>query len=447
MPDHVALQKRSSVSSKSGVSDEIEQQESEQSEQQTDHEALMKRLKAQGAVRVFPFAGPGSKSQPSGSGAKGAEEEQDEREAQEESPGAEQAEREPEALPPVAEEVEAGEAEGQDDVDFGPDWDLPQGRERSGGRFRDTNMQEDLRVQQSVDAANNPKWYDLPQRIENERHGPWDLSKSRDRSGGRKQDTNLEEDVRTNKVLNQMNPGLLDVGQRAKNAFNDAADNPAATAAGMVPVAGAALKQAIKERPDVRERDMLRGVAATQSSDDVRESAGSQAQALSTKINNDRFKVGVGTVTGAVGKAVPGSGLIGSAVGAAAGVAADKVNGGALKQVQETRAREKARKDMGKAEFAGYDGVEEAMVLEKIRKQLEAAGEGDEDSGAPSEVSEDMLKRLKAHTRGEVPNAKLFQERAKQHEKEREAERQRGMEPKPKEESGFFSKLKKRVGF
>ena len=414
MPKHAELHKETEASSKSSASSvaggELSQTEQE-TEQAPDKESIMKRLKAQGAVRVFPPMGTSMPSETA------VEEEASEAEV----------EQEQEAVTESAGSVDAGSESGES--------------ESSEGGTTDKAFHD--RVQKMTDAANNPKWYDLPQHIDNARHGKWDLSQSRERSGGRARDTNLEEDVRTNKIENEMSPGTFNIKQKAKNAISDVTSNPGQTAAGMVPVVGKALKQKLAEKHDVRERDLLKGVAATQSDESVRESAASQGAAISTKINNDRFKAGVGTVTGIVGDLVPGAGKIGSAVSAVAGIAADRVNKKELNQVKSTRARERARKDMGESEFGEYEGVDEVIALEKMRKGLEAAGNGDEDSGAPSNVSGEQVKRLKAHTRGELPHAKLYAKRAKEVEKDSEIERQKGMEPKPKDEgAGLLSKFK-----
>jgi hypothetical protein len=393
MPGKAEAVKRPGAPMKSSSSVALEELESQEveTEEQPDKAAIIERLKAQGAQKVLPGS--------SGSGT---------------APTA--------PTPPSAVESEAVEAESEQDL--------------AHKAFLDS-------TQKKVDAANNPAWYNLPQKIENARYNEWDLSQSRGRSGGRERDINMEEDVRTNKNVNQMAPGLFDVRQKAKNAYADVTNNPMQTAAGMVPVFGSAIKQGLAERDDVNERDLLKGVATTESDAAVIESASSQSEALGTKITSGRVKAGISTLTGGVGKLVPGVGTVVGAAGTAANLAVDQVSSGATKKVTDMRAREKARKDMGKSEFRGYEGVEDYIAMDKMKKQLKSAGEGDEDSGAASNVTPEMLQRLKAHTRGELAHSKHYKNRAKEYQKEQEAERQKGMEPKPKQEgAGLLSKLK-----
>lgn len=415
MPWTKGTVKKPELPVKQDASDETEaiEAESEESEQGSDKAAIMQRLKAQGAVKVFPTAGGESSSSGTGPSPQG--------------PVAQAPEKE------SAEESETEEAESEDAI-----------REKRQAAH-ETEQQAFLeRTNKQIEKANNPSWYNLPQHVHNARHGKWDLNQKRTRSGGREQDLNLEEDVRTHIHTGKMDPGMFDVRQKAKNAWEEVSNNKVATAAGMVPIVGGVAKQVMMERDDVHERDLLRGVAATSHTDEsVKGKATEQADALRTKITGGRVKAGIGVVTGVVGKAVPGAGNISSAAGTVAKLAVDQATKGANKKVISARAREKARQDMGKEEFGEYEGVEDYIALEKMRKQLEKAGDGNEDSGAASMIAPDMLNRLKAHTRGQIPNAKLFKNRAKEFEKEREAERQKGMEPKPGQEGdGMLSKIK-----
>ncbi|MFC5401659.1 hypothetical protein [Cohnella soli] len=420
MPKHAELRKELEESRKSKGQPEAagEVSDTAQSEQASDKKSIMKRLKAQGAVSVFPFLGGG-----------GEEEEAPETEATELATEEPKATTEAANTAPVPEsetpESESGEVESTET-----------GTGQVDQSFHD-------RVKKMTDAANDPKWYDLPQHIENARYGKWDLSQQRERSGGRARDVSMEEDVRTNKIENEMNPGLFDVGQKAKNAINDVTSNPAQTAAGMVPVIGKGIKQKMAEKNDVKERDLLKGIAATTTSDSIRESTASQASAVGTKINNDRFKAGVGMVTGVVGDLVPGAGKIGSAVGAVAGLAADQVNKKEIAQVRSSRARAQARKDMGKAEFGEYENVDDFMNMEKQRKALVAAGKGGSaaSASAPAVDSAEQVQRLTAHARGETAHHKFYKQRAKEVEKERAAA------AKPKEEgTGVLSRIKNFFG-
>ncbi len=277
-------------------SDEDLQEQSETESQESDKSAILERLKAQGAVRVFPgMGGPGASKgaeQPSAEEAPEMEEEAEEAPMQSSVPEVEAPSEAPSG--PVAEGPKAG---GESESSGGES-------EEAGGGI-DSAFHE--RVQKTTDAANNPKWYDLPQHIRNKRYGKWDLSQSRDRSGNRERDVNLEEDVRTNKIENRLMPGKFAVRQKAKNAINDMVQNPGQTAVGMIPLAGAALKQKMAEKYDVKERDLLRGIAATTGNEAIKESSASQAQAVGTKIKADRVKAGISTVAGIAGNIVPGA--------------------------------------------------------------------------------------------------------------------------------------------
>src|SRR5690554_1053212 len=104
--------------------EEIESEESE-IEEQPDKAAIIERLKAQGAQRVLP----GSDPTPSASSV-------------------------PAASASSAVESEGPEAESEQDS--------------THQAFLD-------KTQKQVDASNKPAWYDLPQKIDNARHGEWDL--------------------------------------------------------------------------------------------------------------------------------------------------------------------------------------------------------------------------------------------------------------------------------
>ncbi|MFC5469792.1 hypothetical protein ACFPPD_13745 [Cohnella suwonensis] len=415
MPKHAELRKELEESRKSKGQPEAagEVSDTAQSGQASDKKSIMKRLKAQGAVNVFPFLGGGS-----------------EEEESPESESAEQTVEEPKTTTEAANTSPSPESESSE----------TESAETGSGQV-DSSFHD--RVKKMTDAANDPKWYDLPQHIENARYGKWDLSQQRERSGGRARDASMEEDVRTNKIENQMNPGLFDVEQRAKNAINDVTSNPGQTAAGMIPVIGKGIKQKMAEKYDVKERDLLKGISATTTSDSIRESTASQAGAVGAKISNDRFKAGVGMVTGVVGDLVPGAGKIGSAVGAAAGMVADQVNKKEIGQVRSSRARAQARKDMGKAEFGEYENVDDFMNMEKQRKELVAAGKGGPAASAAAPVvdSAEQVQRLTAHARGETAHHKFYKQRAKEVEKERAAA------AKPKEEgAGMLSRIKNFFG-
>ncbi|RED57532.1 hypothetical protein [Cohnella lupini] len=415
MPTHAELHKETEALSKaSGLpagDGDLEEIEAE-TEEAPDKEAIMKRLKAQGAVRVFPGSDPESSS--AAPAPIQAEEEESSEGEEEEAPKVEA---------PTTPAAEAGAS----------------APEASGAGTTDPAFHE--RVKKMTDAANNPKWYDLPQHIENARHGEWDLSQSRERSGARERDVNMEEDVRTNKIGHERAPGMFDVKQKAKNAIDGAVSNPGQTAAGMIPLLGKGIKQKMAEKYDVKERDLLKGISATTTSDSIRESTASQSSAVAAKISNDRFKAGVGTVTGIVGDVVPlsGAGKAASAVGAVAGMIGDRVNKKEIDQVNSSRDRSRARREMGGAEFGAYENIDEFMGMEKQRHALVAAGKGDKaaGAGAPAIESAEQVKRLTAHARGETLHHEHYKRRAKEVEKERAAA------AKPKEEgAGMLSRMK-----
>jgi len=382
---------RGRSSSREGAEQE---EQSEESEQSPDKAAIIQKLKAQGAVRVFPGMDAGSEAEAPASA--------------------------PIASGPSMESESAGSES-----------------EESGGISKEFHE----RVQKETDAANNPKWYDLPQHIENARYGRWVLSKGRERGGNRRQDVNLEEDVRTNKIENRMMPGKFDVAQKAKNAINDAVQNPGQTAAGMIPIVGKGIQQKMAEKFDVKERDLLKGISATTTNEAIKTSAASQAQAVGTKITAGRIKAGIGTVTGLAGNIVPGAGQVAGAVGTAAGMIGDIATSSQQTQVKKARAREEARKAMGKKEFSGYENIDEFIGLEKQRHALVAAGKGKEGAGAPIVDSEDQVKRLTAHARGETEHHKYYKQRAK------EVEKERAEAARPKSEGeGVMSRIKKFFG-
>jgi hypothetical protein len=306
-----------------------------------------------------------------------------------------------------------------------------------------TGISQDFheRVQRETDAVNNPSWYNLPQHIRNARYGKWDLSQSRERSGNRRQDENLEEDVRTNQIEKRMLPGKFDVTQKAKNAVNDMVQNPGRTAVGMIPIVGKGIQQKMAEKFDVKERDLLKGISTTTTNEAIKASSASQAGALATKITADRIKAGIGTVTGIAGNIVPGAGQVASALGGAAGMIGDLATSSQQTQIKKARAREEARKAMGKKEFAGYENIDEFIGMERQRHALVAAGKGQGDAGAPTVDSEDQVKRLTAHARGETEHHKYYKQRAKEVEKERAAA------ANPREEgAGLLSRVKRFFG-
>lgn len=196
MPKHAVLRKETEASSKSSVPSlaDSELAQTEQTEQAPDKEAIMKRLKAQGAVQVFPSM-PSKLSTPS---AQAEETESPEVESEE---------------APVSETASAAIAGPAASASASPSASPSAGAGIPAG---ETDPAFHARVQKMTDAANNPKWYDLPQHIENARHGEWDLSQSRERSGARKRDVDMEEDVRTNKIGNERAPGMFDVKQKEK---------------------------------------------------------------------------------------------------------------------------------------------------------------------------------------------------------------------------------------
>ncbi|MFC5702802.1 hypothetical protein ACFPVX_15985 [Cohnella faecalis] len=404
MPQAVKVRKadEESTRSRSHSREESEQEEqSEEAEQSPDKAATMERLKAEGAVRVFPGMDAGPKP---------------------EAPEATEAPTAPQAATAPSAEVEASEGESEG-VGTGISQD-----------FHD-------RVKRETDAANNPKWYNLPQHISNARHGEWDLSKSRERSGNRKQDVNLEEDVRTNQIEKRILPGKFDIKQKAKNAVNDVIQNPGQTAAGMIPLVGKGIQQKMAEKYDVKERDLMRGIAATSTDESIQSSAASQAKALGTKITTGRVKAGIGTVTGIAGNIIPGAGQVAGAVGTAAGMIGDIATSGAQTQVKKARAREEARRAMGKKEFAGYENIDEFIGLEQQRHALVDAGKGKAGAAAPAIDGQDQVKRLTAHARGETEHHKHYKRRAK------EVEQERAAAAKPKEEgTGLMSRMKKFFG-
>jgi len=429
MPKTVEARKGEESSARSRSSSRVDedlQEQAEEESQESDKSAILERLKAQGAVQVFPGMGAGGRAKtPSPEEAPEAEEEAEEAPVQAPVPAVEAP-----SEAPVAPEVEAPKAGGESESSGSES-------EEAGGI--DPAFHE--RVQKMTDAANNPKWYDLPQRIRNERHGKWDLSQSRDRSGNRARDENLEEDVRTNKIENRLIPGTFDVRQKAKNAINDVVQNPGQTAVGMIPLVGAGLKQKMAEKYDVKERDLLKGIAATTGNEAIKTSASAQAQAVGTKITTDRVKAGISTVTGIAGNIVPGAGVAASAVGTAAGVVGDIATGDSRKQVNKTRARQEARRDMGKKEFSAYENIDEFIGLENQRHALVAAGKGKAGASSPSVDSDEQVKRLTAHARGETEHHKYYKQRAK------EVEKERAEAAKPKsEEGGMMSRMKRFFG-
>ncbi|QJD81957.1 hypothetical protein [Cohnella herbarum] len=412
MPNAVKVRKEDEGAtrsgSRSGESIEQEEQSEEQAGERPDKAAIMKRLKAQGAVRVFPGMDAESATEAPVEAPKAPE------------ATAASASAETRSTAPSS-EVAATESES----------------EQSGGI--DKGFHE--RVQRETDAANNPKWYDLPQHVSNARHGKWDLSQSRERSGNRRQDENLEEDVRTNQIEKRMMPGMFDVSQKAKNAVNDVVQNPGQTAAGMIPLVGKGIKQKMAEKFDVKERDLLKGIAATSTNEAIQTRAASQAKAVGTKITAGRVKAGIGTVTGIAGDLIPGAGQVAGAVGSAAGMIGDLATSSEQTQVKKTRAREEARKVMGKKEFAGYENIDEFIGLEKQRHALVAAGKGKAGAGAPTVDSEEQVQRLTAHARGETAHHEHYKRRAK------EVEQERAAAAKPKEEgTGMLSRVKRFFG-
>ncbi len=431
MPKTVEARKGEESSLRSRSSSRIDedlQEHAEEESQESDKSAILERLKAQGAVRVFPGMGGNGAGAGDGDGAPGPEEahspEEEIQEApvQETVPAAEAPEEEP-----VVPETEAPKSGGEDES--------PESESEGAGGTEETFHE---RVQRMTDAANNPKWYDLPQHIQNKRHGKWDLSRSRERSGNRDRDVNLEEDVRTNQIERRMMPGTFDVTQKAKNAVSEVVQNPGQTAVGMIPLLGKGLKQKMAEKYDVKERDLLRGIAATTGNEAIKSSAASQAKAVGTKITADRVKAGIGTVTGLVGDFVPGGSLATGAVSAAAGFVGDLATSGDQNQVKRSRAREQARKAMGKEEFGGYKGIDEFIELEKQRHALVSAGKGNAGAAAPAVDNDEQMRRLIAHTRGDTPHYKLYKQRAKQVEKER------AEAAKPKTEAGgLMTKVKR----
>lgn len=431
MPKTVEARKGEESSARSRSSSRVDedlQEQAEEESQESDKSAILERLKAQGAVQVFQGMGAGGRAReqtPSPEEAPGAEEEVEEAPVQAPVPAVEAP-----SEAPVAPEAEAPKSGGESESSGSES-------EEAGGI--DPAFHE--RVQKMTDAANNPKWYDIPQHIRNKRHGKWDLSQSRDRSGNRARDENLEEDVRTNKIENRLMPGKFDVKQKAKNAVNDIVDNPGQTAVGMIPLLGKGLKQKMAEKYDVKERDLLKGIAATTGNEAIKTSTSVQAQAVGTKITADRVKAGIGTVTGIVGDLVPGAGVATGAVSAAAGVASDLATSGSRKQVNQARARQEARRDMGKKEFSAYENIDEFIGLEKQRHALVAAGKGKADAGAPVVDSDEQVKRLTAHARGETAHHKYYKQRAK------EVEKERAEAAKPKsEEGGMMSRMKRFFG-
>jgi hypothetical protein len=433
LPSNAPLQKRVHESTKHSPTSSSKESESleEESEQSSDKSSIMKRLLAQGAVSVFPSSrtssSPGSASSTPTPTTASEESEQEPRE-EEEQTMAPSTESESDIPPPPPHEEESAPSS---TASAPPPASTPAptaGNSESEEEFHS-------RVQKQTDKANNPSWYDLPQHIENARHGKWDLSQSRERSGSRKQDVNLEEDVRTNQAMQE--PGTFDIKKKAKKAINDVTSNPGQTLAGMVPIIGKGLKQKLAEKNDVKERNVLRGVAATTTSDEIRGSASSQASAVSTKINNERFKAGVGTVTGIVGDLVPGAGKAASAVGAVAGAISDQVSKKDTEQVKLARARETARKQMGGKEFGQYENVDEFISMENQRHALVDAGKGKKGVTAAALDSEDQVKRMTAHARGDTQFHKNYKKRAE------EVVKERAEAAKPKEENtGMLSKFK-----
>ncbi|MFC4598729.1 hypothetical protein [Cohnella hongkongensis] len=424
------------------VDEDLQEQAGEES-QAPDKAALIARLKAQGAVRVFPGMGAGGGAgteAPTSEEAPRAEKASEEAPTSEETPRAEEASEE---APEQAAAVSAAEAPAAASEDEQSAPEAQPAKEAIDSQSQGTGEIDPAfheRVQRMTDAANHPKWNDFSQRIENARYGKWDLTQSRERSGNRKRDVHLEEDVRTHQVLRQMQPGTFDVRQKAKNAVKDVVQNPGRTAVGMIPLVGGLLKQKMAEKYDVKERDLLRGISSTTTNEALKTSAASQAHAVGATIKAGRVKAGIGMVTGLVGDLVPGGSIVKSAVGAATDFVGDQVVSGERSQMVEARAREQARKMMKKKEFAA-GGIDKFLELEDKRRALQAAGRGKAGGSAPVVDSEDELRELLAHTRGETEHYKYYKKRAK------EVLKERAEAAKPKtEEGGLMSRVKRFFG-
>lgn len=422
MPINAALQKETEALDKSHSSSSAggELTHAAESENAPDKPALMKRLLAQGAVKVFPTSGEESEGVES--------------EVQEQAGPLSAAASSPSAAPSISPSATSTPMAKEESEDA----------ESESVEAGTTDKAFHDRVQQQTDAANNPKWHNVSQRIDNARHGKWDLSQSRERSGARKQDVNLEEDVRTNKHMNQIAPGTFDVKQKAKNAINEVRQNPGQTLAGMIPVVGSGIKQAMAERSDVRERDLHRGIAATTESDEMRESSSSREKAVHTKIKGDRAKAVIGTITGGVGKVVPAYGQAASAAGTAINMAIDQGTKGSREQVNMNRAREMAQRDMGGKATHGFEGFDDYMATKKQAKDLSAVGQGKKGATAPSVDSPEQAARLTAYQRGGIQHQKQYEKRYKEVEKERAAAaKEAEAADKPKVEgAGIMSKFK-----
>ncbi|MCD9022376.1 hypothetical protein [Cohnella silvisoli] len=423
MPLTAPQQRRMQDSNKKNPSAEEETETAgQESEETPDKSAVMKRLLAQGAVSVFPFSRPSASDSPAAAPT-------------------------PEVAPPTEQSVVRERSDAPLTVPSTPTASMESAESESAeSESSGSESQEAFhrRVEQQTEKANNPSWYNLPQHIENARHGKWDLSQSRSRRSALtpEEASKHREDILTSQNEKRLAPSTFDVGQKAKNAINDVVSNPGQTAAGMIPLVGTAIKAKMKEKYDVKERDVLKGISATTTDDSVKQSSSAQAAAVSTQINNNRFKAAVGTVTGAASNFVPGGGAVSTAATTVAGAIGDQVNKKELASVTSSRAREQARKKMGRSEFAEYENVDQFMNMEDQRHALVAAGKAGPGAGgagpaAPSLNSQDEVRRMVAHTRGDTPFHAEYKKRAKEVQQERAA-----AAAPPGQSAGFMSKVK-----
>jgi hypothetical protein len=418
MPSHAQQQKQLQGSNKQNPTRAEEESETagQESEEAPDKSAVMKRLLAQGAVSVLPFSRSSSSTAPATASA-------------------------PEVASPAQESQTVRE---RSDAPLTAPSTPSAGESESSGSESDEAFHS--RVEKQTEKANNPSWYNLPQHIENARHGKWDLSQSRSRRSALtpEEASKHREDILTSQNQQRLAPSTFDVKQKAKNAVNDMVSNPGQTAAGMIPLVGTAIKAKMKEKRDVKERDVLRGISATTTEDSVKQSSSAQAAAVSTQINNNRFKAAVGTVTGAASNFIPGSGAVATGVTTVAGAIGDQVNKKELASVTSSRAREEARKKMGRSEFAEYENVDQFINMEDQRHALVSAGKAGAGAGAgaagpaaPSLNSQYEVRRMVAHSGGDTPFHAEYKRRAKEVQQERAA-----AAAPPGQSGGFMSKVK-----
>lgn len=437
----LTFSKKSQKVRESGVSSTPVAAESEREEEQpiAEREAIVRRLRLQGAVQVLPSRFP-----PSGDR---EEESAQEAEAEAESeaagagparqgagvpaPGGSDAPDRPYdgveeyvALERLRKQLKAA-AKGKEDS--GAPADLPEA------------LKKRLELHESG-ALPMAKWYKKRAK-EYEQEQEWNVP-PRERSGGRRRDVNMEQDIEehlTREHLRKMNPGLLAVRQHWRNFRDDFKQHKLRSVVGLAPVVGPGIAQYDAASEAGRTRDVMLGMSQVQQDEQLAEQTRHQATAIDKTIDAGWWKAGIGTITSTAGLFSPVPGATGAA-NMGAGKLVDKAYSESGKTVQEMTARMRARKDMRKDEYRDYEDEQEFILLEKLAGQFRKGGKGDEDSGMMSELSPELQRRLMAHINGMIGNRKEMAKKAKSMMKDRNQQFKAGLEPGP--ETGILAKFK-----